>query len=328
MDRGETLEAVLAEDGAGGAVARAVLAMARAAADFSVVIAAPALEGRLGGAAGSTNADGDAQRTLDLVAEDRFSAALREAGIAGYLSEEVEAPVVFDPKGEVAVAIDPLDGSSNIDVNAPIGTIFSIWPAVASSDAFASFRRTGRDQLAAGYFAYGPQTSLLLTTGRGTRQFTLDRGSGAFLLVEPALAIPRAAAEYAINASNARRWREPVRAYVEDCLAGKDGPRGKAFNMRWAASLVSDATRVLTRGGVFLYPGDDRKGYEEGRLRLLYEAAPVAWLAEQAGGAATDGLNPLLDIAATSPHQRTPLVFGSVEEVEEVARRHREAAAR
>jgi fructose-1,6-bisphosphatase I len=307
----------------GRAVAEALRGMAVAASSLAKHIAAPHLSGRHGVAAGGSNVDGDAQRRLDLVAEEVFSAALRSAQIGAYLSEEVATPSLFDPESPIAVAIDPLDGSSNIDVNSPIGTIFSILPMVpaAREDPALAFRQTGRAQLAAGFFTYGPQTSLTLTLGRGVHILVLDPRTGEFLTVESDIAIPKDSSEFAINASNARHWPEPVKRFIDDRLQGKEGRLGRNFNMRWVGSLVADAYRIFIRGGVFLYPGDARAGYERGRLRLLYEASPVAFLAEQAGGAATDGVTPILDLKPHSPHQRAPLVMGSAKEVESV-RRH------
>lgn len=327
MDRGETLETLLAGEAlahdrgpVGEAVARAVTHMAKAAVALSTLIATPPLSGRLGAQAGSANSDGDGQRTLDLVAEDLFAGALRDAAIGAYLSEEVEEAGLFDPAGLIAVAIDPLDGSSNIDVNAPIGTIFSILPMLpqAVDDPALAFAQTGRAQLAAGFFIYGPQTSLVVTLGRGVLLFVLDRNTDTFTLVDGALSIPQNVPEYAINASNYRHWHEPVQAYIDDCVRGEEGPSGRNFNMRWVASLVADSYRIFMRGGIFLYPGDKRPGYEQGRLRLMYEANPIAFLAEQAGGAATDGAEPVLDRAPHALHQRAPFVMGSVDKVERV----------
>ena len=327
MRQGGTLEEQLREDGVSAALNLAIVRMAEAARSLADLIGAPAVSGRLGAAAGGANIDGDQQRKLDLVAEDLFSRALFEAGVGAYLSEEVEEASLLDPAGTLAVAIDPLDGSSNIDVNAPVGAIFSILPMTpeAIAEPAHAFRQNGRRQLAAGFFVFGPQTSLVLSTGRGVRILALDRRSGVFVVTDPAATIPPAASEYAINASNRRHWRAPVRAYVEDCEQGAEGPTGRNFNMRWAGSLVADAYRIFTRGGIFLYPGDDRPGYDQGRLRLMYEANPVAFLAEQAGGAAIDGLGPVLDRRPERPHERTPLIMGSAEEVERVRRRHLEA---
>lgn len=326
MERGASLAAVLEEDGVAGPAARVALALAGAAAQLSQMIARPRLAGRLGAATGGANSDGDAQRQLDIMAEDLCQGALRGAGVGPYLSEETEGAVTLDPEGEVAVAIDPLDGSSNIDVNGVIGTIFSLLPAAPGMEPEAAFAQPGRVQIGAGLFIYGPQTTLLLGMGRGVDLFTLDRDTGEFLLSDESLEIPTGAAEYAINASNQRHWREPVRRYVEDCVLGAEGPHGKTHNMRWNGSLVADALRIFLRGGVFLYPSDARKGYEQGRLRLLYEANPVAFLAEHAGGAATDGERAILDIVPTRLHQRIPLVMGSADMVEAVRSYHISAA--
>jgi len=306
------------------AVAQTLLNMAEAAKALAELIALPPLSGRLGATTGGANSDGDGQRRLDMVAEDLFSGALRRSPVAAYLSEEVEAASLFNADGLLAVAIDPLDGSSNIDVNAPIGTIFSIFPTPpeAVADPAVAFRQRGRLQLAAGFFIYGPQTSLVVSTGQGTQLYVLNHVSGEFTLVEAALSIPRSASEYAINASNYRHWRAPISAYIDDCVKGADGPRGRNFNMRWIGSLVADSYRIFMRGGIFLYPGDARKGYDQGRLRLLYEAIPIAFLAEQAGGAASDGVDPILDFAPTSLHQRIPLVMGSADKVELVRQYH------
>ena len=331
MDDGATLEQILglrspAHGSAelSGAVAQSVLNMAEAAARLSDLIARPQPSGRLGAAVGGANSDGDMQRELDLVAEGLLSAALRKSPVACYLSEETEAAILFDPAGLLAVAVDPLDGSSNIDLNGPVGTIFSIFPTVptAVADPALAFRQTGRAQIAAGFFIYGPQTALVLSIGQGVSVFALSRETGKFLLVSSGLTIPAATPEYAINASNYRHWQEPVQSYIDDCVKGADGPRGRNFNMRWIASLVADSYRIFLRGGIFLYPADARKGYEQGRLRLLYEANPIAFLAEQAGGGATDGVDPILDRVPTSLHQRIPLVMGSADKVELVRQYH------
>jgi fructose-1,6-bisphosphatase I len=337
MSTGGTLRTLLTEAFAGRdtgrtgeALSAALTEMAAAAATLGALIAKPALGGRMGAAAGSANSDGDSQKRLDLVAEEIFSAALRRAGIGAYLSEEVEDASLFDPAGVLAVAIDPLDGSSNIDVNAPIGTIFALLPMVpeALEEPARAFRQTGRALLGAGFFVYGPQTSLMVTFGRGVHLLTLDRDAGEFVLVESGVTIPTGYAEYAINASNHRHWHEPVRAYIDDCVQGEEGPAGRNFNMRWIGSLVADSYRIFMRGGVFLYPGDKRPGYEHGRLRLMYEAYPVAFLAEQAGGGATDGVEPILDRKPTSPHQRSPLIMGSADKVERIRQYHLDMAPR
>ena len=266
------------------------------------------------------NSDGDRQKALDVIADDAFAEALSGTGVRWLASEERDGITRIDPAGSLALAIDPLDGSSNIDTNVSIGTIFSLYPALPEAEP--SFLRPATDQLAAGYVIYGPQTLLVMTTGDGARKYLLDPETGAFTLETGRLRIPEVSAEFAINASNYRHWSRPVRAYVDDCLAGADGPRAKEFNMRWIASLVAEAHRILTRGGIFLYPSDDRPGYENGRLRHLYECAPIAMVVEAAGGRATDGCDRILSRTASSLHARTPFVFGSADKVARVAAYH------
>ena len=291
-------------------VARAILALAGAAAAIAAEIRMPATA--LDDAAGAVNADGDTQKKLDVIADEIVLECLSGAGVAAYLSEERDGAIPLAGDGDLIVACDPLDGSSNIGVNVSVGTIFSVLPADGGS------LQPGRNQLAAGFFVYGPQTTLLLSVGDGTVSFRMT-DDGGFLLIDDAVRVPASAREFAINASNRRHWPAPIIRYVDGCLAGADGPRGKDFNMRWVASLVAEAWRIISRGGVFLYPADARNGYESGRLRLVYEAAPVAMLVEQAGGRATDGSQPILDITPEGLHQRVPLVFGAAEEVAEVA---------
>ncbi|CUH82426.1 class 1 fructose-bisphosphatase [Tropicibacter naphthalenivorans] len=303
-------------------------ALCRVAADLSDLIARGPLGGRLGASVGN-NTDGDDQKALDVMADDVFAAALKGTGIRWYASEEQETVNEIDADGTLALAIDPLDGSSNIDVNVSIGTIFGIQPALDSGEA--TFLRSGRHLRASGYFIYGPQTALVVTFGDGVRQFIFDRATATFTETETVPTVPASASEFAINASNYRHWSAPVRAYIDDCLAGVDGPRAKNFNMRWVASLVAETHRIMCRGGIFLYPGDARKGYEQGRLRLVYECAPIGFLVEQAGGRATTGTAPVLDRVPDSLHARTPFVFGTIEKVDRVTSYHdlpeREASA-
>ena len=315
-----------AGDAQSDAVADTVTALASAAVAVSIEIASGALGTVFAEHSGSHNAAGDAQKGLDLYADERFLEAAGRAPIAVYASEELEHPVVLDPKAPLplALAIDPLDGSSNIDVNVSIGTIFSILPVVGdpSRDFMPSVLQPGSGQLAAGFFIYGPQLALVLTVGEGTHIFTYSPRFATFIHTKAKLEIPHKTTEFSINASNRRFWDDAVRHYVDDCLRGAEGPQGRDFNMRWGASLVAEAYRIFVRGGVFLYPGDRRKGYTNGRLRLIYEASPIALLAEQAGGLATDTHNPILEIVPTSLHQRTPLVFGSKSEVRQVGHYH------
>lgn len=310
-----------ASGGLNGNVAAVVIALGRAAKQIATLIAMGPLAGSLGAATGDANADGDQQKGLDIIANELVLEALRATPTRYYASEEEDGILTLDRDGTLAVAVDPLDGSSNIDVNISVGTIFSIFEA-ADAGATASFFRPGREQIAAGYFVYGPQTALMLTTGDGTRLFVLDPDDHDFKLADAHVRIAANTSEFAINASNYRHWLDPVRTFIDDCLEGADGPRGKDFNMRWVASLVAETHRIFARGGVFLYPADQRKGYASGRLRLIYEAAPIALLVEQAGGAAIDGQTPILDRVPNELHQRTPLIFGSAEKVARVQAYH------
>lgn len=320
-----SLDKYLEEHAASGAVAAAAVAETIGLlAATGIALAATIANGPLGAQFaekdGDTNADGDAQRGLDLLADDRFLAALSHSPVGLYASEELNQPVLIDASRPLALAIDPLDGSSNIDTNVSIGTIFSIRPF--SGDRSEPFLCDGREQLAAGFLIYGPQLALVLTLGSGTAIFIYSAATGEFLLSNPKCEIPVRTPEFAINASNYRHWNDPVRLYFDDCLKGGHGPREAEFNMRWIASLVAETYRILVRGGAFLYPGDRRRGYAKGRLRLVYEAHPIAMLIEQAGGLATDTVEPILDIAATDLHQRVPLVFGSAAEVRRIGRYH------
>jgi fructose-1,6-bisphosphatase I len=324
-----SLDVHLARHAASGAdhaaaVATTIALLAQAGVTIAETIAEGAIGGALADAIGVANSDGDSQRGLDLLADERFLTAVTESPVGLYASEELAEPVRIGTARPLALAIDPLDGSSNIDTNVPVGTIFSIRTIAgeAAADALAPFLQPGREQIAAGFLIYGPQTALVLTLGQGTQIFVYSPAEGGFYLAVPTVAISRKTREFAINASNYRHWDESVRLYFDDCIKGGHGPRESEFNMRWIASLVAEAYRIFVRGGVFLYPGDKRRGYGQGRLRLVYEAHPIAMLVEQAGGLATDGIDPILDIAATALHQRTPLVFGSSAEVGRIGRYH------
>lgn len=297
----------------------AMEALGRVGRQLAHRIAKGPLGGRLAAAVGD-NADGDQQKALDVMADDAFASELRGAGIRWYASEEQDGVVLLDPRGALALAIDPLDGSSNIETNVSIGTIFSI--REAGPEGEASFLRPGHEQIAAGYIIYGPQCMMLVTFGDGVQQYLLDPDTARFTPIEPRLTIAQESTEFAINASNYRHWPRPIRAYIDDCLAGAEGPRARNFNMRWIASLVAETHRILARGGVFLYPGDDRPGYAEGRLRMVYECAPIAMLIEQAQGHATDGTLRILDKVPASLHARTPFVFGSATKVGRVTAYH------
>ncbi len=300
------------------ALMQTIDALGLAAIEISGLCAMGPLAGALGETVGTENTDGDEQKALDLRSDDIVAAVLRQAPVAYYASEERDEIAVFDADAPISVAVDPLDGSSNIDTNVSVGTIFSLYQTV-KNNADGSLMRPGDEQIAAGFFVYGPQTALLMTTGDGIEHYVLNPATESFELAIPETRIPAMAFEYAINASNFRHWDVAIQNLIGDFCAGTEGPLEKNFNMRWVASLVADASRILARGGVFLYPGDARKGYEEGRLRLLYEANPVAFLIEQAGGKATDGEGRILDKIPRSLHARTPLVFGSSDLVRLVA---------
>ncbi len=327
-----TLDAFLNSYVSGEIRHEAVAATVRRLAEAAVKVRHTISHGALGAAFAGTrgaNFAGDVQKDLDIFADDIFLDAMRHAPVALYASEELEQPVLLDASAPLAVAIDPLDGSSGIDVAMSIGTIFSLLPATGAPDAdpAAPFLQAGANQLGAGFFLYGPQLALVLSLGSGTHVFVFSSRLGAFIQAYESRMIPPRTQEFAVNASNYRHWDEAVRLYVDDCLKGCEGPREKDFNMRWIACLVADCYRILTRGGVYLYPGDRRRGYHQGRLRLVYEANPIAFLIEQAGGAATDTVNRILDIQPEHLHQRIPLVFGSAREVERIARYHLEPSA-
>jgi len=303
------------------AACAAISEMAAAAAEVADLIALGRLYGSIGAATDTKNTDGDVQKQLDLIADEKFIAALRRAPVAVVVSEELDEPLVLAEGAPVVVAIDPLDGSSNIDANVSIGTIFSILPVIpGATEPKAHFLQPGRLQLAAGFAVYGPQTSLVLAIDGKTQMFTFDRRIGKFVCTAADVKIKEDSTEYAINASNYRHWDPSVRIFIDDCVQGADGPFGRNYNMRWIASLVAEAYRILLRGGLFLYPGDRRAGYADGRLRLTYEANPMALVAEYAGGAATDGHRRVLDIVPAGIHVRSPLIFGSAPLVDLVSR--------
>ncbi len=286
---------------------------------------------------GSVNVQGEEQKKLDVISNDIFIATTQWAGnIAGIASEEMDDPLAVPgqyPKGNYLLVFDPLDGSSNIDVNVSVGSIFSILRApddVVQGDRALSaedFFQPGTQQIAAGYAVYGPVTMFVLTVGNGVHGFTLDPMLGEFKLTHRDMSVPEETQEFAINASNSRFWEAPIRRYVDECLAGKTGARGKDFNMRWIASMVAEAHRILLRGGVFMYPRDTKDPSKPGRLRLLYEANPIGFIMEQAGGRCSTGAVPMLQVQPTSLHQRIGLVFGSRSEVERIERYHAEPTA-
>jgi len=290
-------------------------------------------KGPLGGGGASLgvqNVQGETQKALDVLSNEILIEANEWGGnLAALASEEMETPSPIPthyPRGEYLLLFDPLDGSSNIEVNISVGSIFSVLRCPQGADGRPcepdeqAFLQPGNKQVAAGFAVYGPTTVLVITVGDGAYGFTLDRETFSFALTHPDIRIPEETSEFAINTSNMRRWEAPVKRYIDECLAGKEGPRGRDFNMRWVASMVADVFRVLSRGGIFMYPRDAKN--KDGRLRLMYEANPMAFIAEQAGGAATEGKTRILDVQPKGLHQRIAVVMGSKQEVERVASYH------
>ena len=320
--------------GASGDFNALILDVAIACKAIARAVACGELGGMLGNHApeqgGSVNVQGETQKKLDVLSNDVFIRRTEWAGnLAGMASEEMDLPYQIPgqyPRGKYLLVFDPLDGSSNIDVNVAVGSVFSILrgPDSGRDVTEADFLQPGNCQVAAGYAIYGPTTMLVLTVGDGVNGFTLDPNLGEFMLTHPKIRIPADTHEFAINASNSRFWEAPVKRYVDECLAGSTGPRGKDFNTRWIASMVAEAHRILMRGGVFLYPRDTKDPAKPGRLRLLYEANPMGLIMEQAGGRASTGRAPVLGVQPTALHQRIGLVFGSRNEVERIERYHTE----
>jgi len=308
--------------------------VARACKRIAIAVNKGAL-GDVLGTAGSENVQGEVQKKLDIISNEVLIEANEWGGhLAAMASEEMDSIHVVPnryPQGEYLLLFDPLDGSSNIDVNVSIGTIFSVLRLAGHAQGQTSvvseedFLQPGKHQAAAGYCVYGPQTTLVLTVGNGVDMFTLDRETGSWMLTHSGVQIPQDTREFAINMSNMRHWAPPVKHYIDECLQGSTGPRGKDFNMRWVASMVADVHRILTRGGVFLYPWDQREPDKPGKLRLMYEANPMGFLVEQAGGLATDGRERILDIQPHKLHQRVSVVLGSKNEVQRVTDLHRDA---
>ena len=319
-----TLREFLADPaGDGKPAARELATLIEAISDscrtISYLVSRGALAGVLG-SAGTGNVQGEEQKQLDILANDELMAMAKASGVvAAAASEEEDEARPITEGSPYLLLFDPLDGSSNIDVNVSIGTIFSVLPARGGEHAFL---QPGRNQVAAGYCVYGPQTTLVLTFGSGVVAFTMDPPTGQFVQTGTNIRIPEKTKEFAINMSNMRHWADPVRAYVDECLAGDTGPRGKNFNMRWIASMVADVHRVLTRGGLFMYPWDKREPGKPGKLRLMYEANPMSLLVEQAGGKSFDGKQQILDIVPSGLHQRVSVMLGSREEVEVLEKKH------
>ncbi len=303
--------------------------VARAVKAIAVNVSKGALSGVLG-EVGTQNIQGEAQKKLDVIANDILMQANEWGGhLAAMASEELEeiSLIPYDyPKGGYLLLFDPLDGSSNIDINIAVGTIFSVLRAPDDGREIteADFMRPGSEQVAAGYAMYGPSTIFVLTIGHGVHGFTLDREMGSFVYTHPYMTIPEDTQEYAINASNERFWEPPVQRYIRELVAGKTGPRGKDFNLRWIAAMAGDVHRILTRGGIFMYPIDEKNRSKGGRLRLMYEANPMAMVVEQAGGSATDGRQRILDLQPKKLHERVPVILGSKNEVERVTAYHLE----
>jgi len=316
------LREYLAESQAPKALAALIEAVSDSCRTISYLVSRGALADVLG-AAGTGNIQGEEQKKLDVLCNDEMVAMAKACGVvAGVASEEEDHAVMLEDGAPYLLLFDPLDGSSNIDVNVSIGTIFSVLPAVAGAGV-EQFLQPGRNQTAAGYAVYGPQTTLVLTLGAGVVAFTLDPPTGQWVQTAAGIRISEATREFSINMSNMRHWADPVRGYVDDCLAGKTGLRAKDFNMRWVASMVADVHRILSRGGVFLYPWDKREPGKPGKLRLMYEGNPMSLLVEQAGGRAIDGKQNILDIAPTNLHQRVAVMLGSKEEVDLLEAAHR-----
>lgn len=314
----------------GSDTSESLVALLCAIAEASQAISALTENGALGdiyGKLSSENVQGETQATLDVICDEIFTTRLAATGlVAGMVSEEVDLPIAIEnktAKAEFLVFFDPLDGSSNVDVNVSIGSIFSVFKVPnKTSLSEADYLIAGKQQVAAGYAIYGPCTMLVMTTGQGTHGFTLDRANKQFLLTHPNMQVPADTQEYAINSSNQRFWEAPIKRYITECKSGALGRREKNFNMRWIGSMVADIHRILTRGGIYLYPKDSKDSAKPGRLRLMYEANPMAMLVEQAGGAASTGRMRMLDVLPDHIHQRIPIIIGSKNEVEHIERYH------
>ncbi len=319
-----SLVSFLAESQTNKSLATLMCAIAEASQAISALVENGALAG-IYGKLNSENVQGETQAKLDIVCDEIFTARLAATGlVAGMVSEEVDLPVSLKSKAEYLVMFDPLDGSSNVDVNVSIGSIFSVFKAPQKNIEAPDYLIAGNQQLAAGYAIYGPCTMLVITVGDGTHGFTLDRTSKEYLLTHHNMQVPADTQEYAINSSNQRFWEPPIKRYITECKAGAVGRREKDFNMRWVGSMVADIHRILTRGGIYLYPKDSKDAAKPGRLRLMYEANPMAMLIEQAGGSATTGRLRILDVQPEAVHQRIPIIIGSKNEVAHVERLHKD----
>ncbi|WP_372873335.1 class 1 fructose-bisphosphatase [Shewanella sp.] len=312
----QTLSQSLKQSAISEELASLLTVLANSSKDISQAVRRGALAGVLG-VAGTENVQGEDQKKLDVITNDMLKDALAAQGsVKALASEEEDEIVPLAQDGQFLVCFDPLDGSSNIDINSLVGTIFSVLPAPGGNVSEQSFLQSGRKQLAAGYVLYGPSTMLALTTGQGVQLFTLDPVSGDYLLTVDGVQISKDTGEFAINMSNQRFWEPGMQAYIADLIQGKEGPRGKNFNMRWIAAMVGDVHRVLCRGGLFTYPTDTKDPKKPFKLRLMYEANPMAFLVEQAGGKASTGYETILDIAPSEIHQRVAVILGSANEVD------------
>ena len=288
---------------------------------IAITIDEGAIAGNMG-SLDSENVQGEVQKTLDMLTNDIFVEALQASGcVAGMVSEEVIHPISgTSDNGQYLLCFDPLDGSSNVNVNISVGTIFSVLKANSSQPELADFLQAGTEQICAGYALYGTSTMLVLTTGQGVNGFTLDKNINQFVLTHPHMQIPKDATEFAINMSNYRFWQAPIQNYIDECLQGAEGDRDKDFNMRWVASMVAEVHRILVRGGVFMYPSDVKN--KSGKLRLMYEANPMSFIVEQAGGGAVTGSQRVLEVSPTGIHQRVPIMLGSKNEIDRIASYH------
>jgi fructose-1,6-bisphosphatase I len=301
--------------------------IAMACKEIAVAIDSGALAGNMG-TLNAENIQGEIQKALDMIANDVFIERTQQSGyVAGMVSEEIadiiEVDATYQSDGKYLLLFDPLDGSSNVNVNISVGTIFSILNSQSSKPGINAFLQTGSQQICAGYALYGTSTMLVITVGKGVNGFTLDTESGEFFLTHPQMMIDADTEEFAVNMSNYRYWQAPVQQYIDECLQGVEGVRNKNFNMRWVASMVAEIHRILIRGGVFMYPIDSKIKKMGGKLRLLYEANPMAMIVEQAGGAASNGKQRILDIKPTKIHQRIPVMMGSRNEVERLETYHK-----
>jgi fructose-1,6-bisphosphatase I len=330
MTKHPTLSAFLIQhlQGEHATALNAVLAdIATACKKISIAIDVGALEGNMGNL-GTENVQGEVQKALDMIANDLFIESVQQSGyVAGLASEEmddvIEVNEINRQNGQYLVLFDPLDGSSNVNVNISVGTIFSILKSNNAQPVIADYLQSGNNQLCAGYALYGTSTMLVLTTGNGVNGFTLDKESNEFYLTHPQMQIEEDTQEFAINMSNYRFWQAPVQHYIDECLQGKEGERDKDFNMRWVASMVAEIHRILIRGGVFMYPIDNKTKKNGGKLRLMYEANPMAMLVEQAGGLATKGKTRIMEITPSQIHQRVPVMMGSLNEIERIISYHK-----